>query len=235
MPRGPGNFAAGPGGVAGSQPLGGSGIGWRRALKAVLRAVSCRGFRRGRGTADSERRLQSRSAEGERGEVCGAGRRSCGGGESRRASQGKCRSSAGGKLKNFGGVGSRREEQGAGNVQQRGRRGPGGGMKDRGPRPEERAAEWRRAGFGRWAARRRATFGKEADAAGLLGEGRKTPNRREEGEGRRGATPFSPISQVREASALFRCGGFECLGSVGAAQRRGAGRLGRFFFALSGR
>ena len=61
-------------------------------------------------------------------------------------------------------------------------------------------------------------FGKEADAAGLLGEGRKTPNRREEGEGRRGATPFSPISQVREASASLRCGIFERLGSVGAAQ-----------------
>lgn len=137
-------------------------------MRAVLRAVSCRGFRLGWGTADSERRLQGRSAEGERRKFCGAGRRSCGGGESRRASQGKCRSSAGGKLENFGGVGSHREEQGAGNVQQRGRRGPApgkGGMKDRGPRPEESAAEWRRAGLGLWAARRRAMFGKEAEAA----------------------------------------------------------------------
>lgn len=111
----------------------------------------------------------------------------------------------------------------------------GGGKKDRGPRPEERAAEWRRACFGRWAARRRATFGKEAEAAVafFVGEGRKSPNRRKEGEGRRGATP-SPISQTREASASLRCGGFECLGSVGAAQRRGAGSPGRFVFALSG-
>ena len=114
--------------------------------------------------------------------------------------------------------------------------GPGEcGKKDRGPRPEERAAEWRRAGFGRWAARRRAMFGKEAEAAVafFVGEGRKSPNRREKGEGRRSATP-SPISQAREASASLRCGGFECLGSVGAAQRRGAGSPGRFVFALSG-
>lgn len=239
----PGRFCCGAGGCRGSaasRRIGrrrGEGVeGCAAALRGALRAVSCRGFRLGRGTADSERRLQSRSAEGEWGDFCGAGRRSRGGGESRRASQGKCRSSAGGKLKNFGGVGSHREEQGAGNVQQRGRRGPApgkGGMKDRGPRPEERAAEWRRAGFGRWAARRRAMFGKEAEAAVafFVGEGRKSPNRREEGEGRRSATP-SRMSQAREASAWLHCGGFEYRGSVGAAQQRGAGSLGRFFFAL---
>ena len=96
-----------------------------------------------------------------------------------------------------------------------------GGMEKGGPRAmggTETCDVWERGGGG---------------GGFFCGEGRKSPNRREKGEGRRSATP-SPISQAREASASLRCRGFECLGSVGAAQRRGAGSPGRFVFALSG-
>ena len=238
-----GNFAAGRGrrGSAASRRIGrlmGEGVEGRAAAsRAVLRAVNCRGFRRGRGTADSERRLQSRSAEGERGEVCGAGRRSCGGGESRRASQGKCRSSAGGRWR----ISAESEvAEKSREPEMFSRRGVAVRLRGGGKRSAtldqknvRRNGEGRASGDGRHGDVR--CLGKRRRRRWLffVGEGRKSPNCREKGEGRRSATP-SRISQAREASASLRCGGFECLGSVGAAQRRGAGSPGRFVFALSG-
>ena len=228
-----GNFAAGRGrrGSAASRRIGrlmGEGVEGRaaalrgalRASRAVLRAVSCRVFRLGRGTADSERRLQSRSAEGER-----------------RASQGKCRSSAGGKwrISAESEVAEKSREPetfSRGGVAVRLR---GGGKRSAtlDQKNVRRNGEGRASGDGRHGDVR--CLGKRRRRRWLffVGEGRKSPNRREKGEGRRSATP-SRISQAREASASLRCGGFECLGSVGAAQRRGAGSPGRFVFALSG-
>lgn len=224
-----GNFAAGRGrrGSAASRRIGrlmGEGVEGRaaalrgalRASRAVLRAVSCRGFRLGRGTADSERRLQSRSAEGERREFCGAGRRSRGGlhrgsAEALRAGGGEFRRSR---------KSQRRAESRKRSAEGASRSGSGE-RRNEGSRPSTRrtCGGMEKGGPRAMGGTETCDVGERGGGGGFFlgGEGRKSPNRREKGEGRRSATP-SPISQAREASASLRCGIFERLGSVGAAQ-----------------